>query len=103
MHEQVDELLKVKTIVDCQVRILTGEDVGRSSVRNTRRGKKKAIFTPKGGLDLGAALARSAGAGMVDLCRYDIVEYVSFGPVSDTLIERCIMCQWPFLPMTVSF
>jgi hypothetical protein len=31
-----------------------------------RHGKKKAIFIPKGGLDLGVALARSVGAGMTE-------------------------------------
>jgi hypothetical protein len=38
----------------------------RTGTCRTRRGKKKAIFTPKGGLDLGVALARSAGAGMTE-------------------------------------
>jgi hypothetical protein len=42
---------KVKTIVGCPVRVLTSEDV------------RTVIFNPKGGWNLGVALARSAGAG----------------------------------------
>jgi hypothetical protein len=39
---------------------------GWSSIRRTWRGKNKAIFTSKGGWDLGVALVHSAGAGMVE-------------------------------------